>query len=87
MGKKKKEERREEGIREREKEKIERRSTKKMRVEQKTRQMGQGSGKKSEREREGKIGRPRSSIESKECALLGAFTRAKRDVGEPCVPK
>lgn len=60
---------------------------KKMRVEQKTRQMGQGSGKKSEREREGKIGRPRSSIESKECALLGAFTRAKRDVGEPCVPK
>lgn len=37
--------------------------------------------------REGEMDRPRSSIESEECALLGAFTRAKRDVGEPCVSK
>lgn len=51
--------------------------------ERKTRQMGQSGGKR----REGEMDRPRSSIESEECALLGAFTRAKRDVGEPCVSK
>lgn len=58
---------------------VERRGRKK----KKTRQMGQSGGKK----REGEMDRPRSSTESEECASLGAFTRAKRDVGEPCVSK
>lgn len=37
---------------------------------------------KRERERDGP-----PTLGHRECALLGAFTRAKRDVGEPCVSK
>lgn len=38
-----------------------------------------------EKKERGRDGPP--TLGRRECALLGAFTRAKRDAGEPCVSK
>lgn len=52
------------------------------------------SGEREDEDRWGKVAEKRErerdgppTLGHRECALLGAFTRAKRDVGEPCVSK